>query len=353
MLHYDHIMRLFAGLHQMGGIVQSMTDGLLQNPDAVETDISGFLQHEQGLEPSAALAVECMSKYAFYGQQTFQIGPELQEMFCQTSLKSVPREALLLPYPCFYLDLPNCPWKVWGGDHTQWHNVSGAYVVLQGDYLKVLIWGAENEKARGPGDDATVWFSLSLEECFNEHGDIEGYIDWLLMPGQSTRMNNDRGIEGLVGRDLHLKQKEAYVNIYRVAVNLILYLQTETAEIDVVSDKRRSDLQGKIGRTKNPGKKKKYERQLGKLSKATIVKVGQTVEARMKALRSQPGVKRAHWVRGHWHRYWVGKGRTKLVPRWVLPYPKNLDAEGKVEKRTYDVSTPPESGEEAPSSPPT
>lgn len=28
---------------------------------------------------------------------------------------------------------------------------------------------------------------------------------------------------------------------------------------------------------------------------------------------------RAHWRRGHWHRYWCGEGRKKQVTRWVQP----------------------------------
>lgn len=341
-LHYDHIMRHFSGRGQTGHVAQQFLEEMLQHPEGAKADVAGFLRNEQGWEPSGALGVESMVKYAYFGQQTFQIGPELQEMFRQTSLESIPREALLLPYPCFYLDLPDCPWKIWGGTRTGWHDLAGAYVMLKDDYLVLLMWGRENDKSFGPGDDATVWMKISLDECFNDHGDIEKYLDWILQPGQTERMNNDAGIEGDVGIEVHMKQKQAYINVYRIAINLILYLQTEAAETDKETNGRAADLTKKIARAKNPGKKKKLQRHLAKLSKATIVKVGQTIEAKMAATRSLPGVKRAQWVRGHWHRYWTGKGRTTLVPRWIHPYPKNVGAEAKVEKRTYEVDPPPE-----------
>jgi hypothetical protein len=342
LLHFDHLARHFSKPGEIGHITATCLAECFKHPTGATADIAGFLRNEQGYEPAQALAVDSMVKYGYYGQQTFQIGPELQEMFCQTSLESVPREALLLPYPCFYLDLPKCPWKIWGGDRTGWHTLSGAYVMLKDDYLVIVMWGRENKSSAGIGDDATVWMKISLDECFTDHGDIENYLDWLLQPGQSSRMSNDSGVEGPSGMEIHLKQKEAYTNTYRVAINLILYLQTEAAETDKDKNNRAEDLTKKIARAKNPGKKKKHERQLAKLSKATIVKVGQTLEAKMAATRSLPGVRRAQWVRGHWHRYWTGKGRTTLTPRWIHPYPKNVDAEAVVEKRTYEVTQPPE-----------
>jgi hypothetical protein len=342
MLHFDYIQRHFSQPREMGHTVNVFLDEVVNHDAGATADIAGFLLEEHNFQPSQALTVDAMVKYGYYGQQTFQIGPELQEMFRQTSLKSVPREALLLPYPAFYLDLPNCPWKVWGGSRTQWHNVKGAYVMLKGDYLCLVVWGGENDKSMGPGDDATVWAKISLNECFNDHGDIEKYLDWLFDPNQGARMNNDALVEGTPDMTTHMEQKESHINLFRVAVNLALYLQTETPEVTKVTNDRAAELAKKLERAKNPGKKKKIQRQLVKLSKATVVKIGQSIEEKMSKLRASPSVKRAQWVRGHWHRYWTGKGRSKLVPRWIHPYPRNLDAEAVVEKRRYEIEPSPD-----------
>jgi len=341
-LHFDYIQRHFSRPREMGHTVKMFLQEVVNHDDGATANIAEFLRHEQGYEPSQAYSTEAMVKYGYYGQQTFQIGPELQEMFCQTSLKSVPREALKLPYPAFYLDLPQCPWTIWGGSRTQWHNVKGAYVVLKGDYLLLVVWGGENEKSVGPGDDATVWAKVSLDECFNEHGDMEKYLDWLFDPSQGARMNNDAMVEGTPTIETTLEMRETQLNLFRVAVNLILYLQTETPEIKKMPNDRHALLTKKLAGAKNAGKKKKLQRQLVKLSKATVVKIGLSLEEKMAKLRSSPSVKRAQWVRGHWHRYWTGKGRSVLVPRWIHPYPRNMDAEAVVEKRRYEIDPSPD-----------
>jgi len=341
-LHFDYIQRHFSQPREMGHTVNMFLQEVVNHENGANADIAGFLLNEQGYQPSQAHTTEAMVKYGFYGQQTFQIGPELQEMFRQTSLKSVPREALKLPYPAFYLDLPECPWKVWGGSRTQWHNAKGAYVVLKDDHLLMVIWGGENDKSHGPGDDATVWARISLSECFEKHGDLEEYLDWLFSPGQGARQNNDEFIEGTPSVETNLQQKEVHINIFRVAINLVLYLQTEVPEVTKMSNDRHAHLTKKLAGAKSPGKKRKIQRQLIKLSKATVVKIGLSLEEKMANLRSSPSVKRAQWVRGHWHRYWTGKGRSTLVPRWIHPYPKNVGAEASVEKRRYEIDPSPD-----------
>lgn len=347
-LHYDSVWPLYPS--EFHTVVEGALQSFKEHPEYVDANLSGYLLQKMGWEPSMSIAAESMAKYVHFGQQTFELGPELQEMFCQTSLASVPREALRLPYPAFYLALPECAWSIWGGPVTQWHTVYGVYVVEQGDSLKLLIWGPDNELSRGPGDDATVWFHLDLTECFNKYGDLENYIKYLLHPDNDAVMQNDSlwPESEDTAKKQHLRMQEVYLNVIRTVVNLVLYLQTEAAEADKEVDPRRRELRAKVANAKNPGKKKKYQRQLDNLSKATVVKVGQSLETRMSALRSQPGVQRAQWVRGHWHRYWVGKGRTKLLPKWIHPYPKNLEAEAKVEKRTYEVTRLPEPDDPTP-----
>ena len=72
--------------------------------------------------------------------------------------------------------------------------------------------------------------------------------------------------------------------------------------------------------------RKKLERRLAQQSStATLVRVGASIEARVETQLKEHGGVAAHWVRGHYHHYWTGKGRSVKVRKWVQPYPKGLD----------------------------
>ena len=45
-----------------------------------------------------------------------------------------------------------------------------------------------------------------------------------------------------------------------------------------------------------------------------------------------------HWVRGHWHTYRVGKGRTEAVLKWVQPYEKGSKERTENESREYKMT---------------
>lgn len=48
-------------------------------------------------------------------------------------------------------------------------------------------------------------------------------------------------------------------------------------------------------------------------------KVKRAVRQYGKTLNDEVRSVRAHWRKGHWHRYWCGEGRKKQVTRWVQP----------------------------------
>jgi hypothetical protein len=107
-----------------------------------------------------------MLMYEWERQQVVVVGPKMQAAFANTSLENVPIEMVKLPYPCFYLATPDSEDLVlWGGDRTGWHRVAGMYVGKEpgANALTVLAWGEANEKSINSMDDATFWFTLSLD----------------------------------------------------------------------------------------------------------------------------------------------------------------------------------------------
>lgn len=364
-IHFDYMMGLHPYLRPMMDLPKDRWD------DAAYTFGLGVL--------SAQHQLRAMMEYKHYGQQVFALGPMLQEMFQNTSLKTIRKDEIFLPYPAFYLSLEKCPLQIWGGDRTGWHNVSGVYArrytkVRSGfikaddvqseseDGLMLFVWADVNDKSMAPGDDASFWFNLSLTEAFDEYDGLEDYIEKCL--SDKSRDSSDPLLEGSLyqtGTDDFLKkQNDTILNIIRMVVMLSHYLNMDDAEteIDDSSKHKRKALQRRLAGMKN--KKKKRARRLvdeiSRLSQATITRVGRNLEAKIgKEVRDGGHSVRRHWRRGHTHSYWSGPlldedgnripyeqwhERRKLTAKWTPPTLINPDKKNKLQARIYEVEGP-------------
>lgn len=333
-LHYDHILKADPQRASLLKVLRAVRE----NDPTVGFDvICQGLEQVQGLFPAAAVTSALMAMHAEQGQQTFVLGEHMTSMLEHTSVVDVSRDELKVPYSTFYLALKGCEHRLWGGSRTRWHRVSGLYVHLDEDtdVFTIMVWAEENERSLMLGDDAHVWARLRLSF---RHEDLETNIHKLL-----TDKNNDRSdpildplAQGRDGYSAEVKavQTETMRAMFRLAINLSLYLASDKPDVVRAEDEHRKKLLRKIESVKSPGKRKKLERQLKQHSKATLIKVGQSIEKRASDSVRAHGSVKAHWVRGHWHTYWTGKGRSVKVRRWVLPYPKGLETP---EKRAYKV----------------
>ena len=136
-----------------------------------------------------------LAEYRKCGRQTFVVSPEMQEALSRTSLEDVHFDDLRLPYRCAYISLPDCSAEIWGGETTGWHKVGGAFLryVSADEYvvdmdgkdvcpegmINVYLWGMENERSQGPGDDASMWFTFDLAEL--KGMSLEAYLNMMLM----------------------------------------------------------------------------------------------------------------------------------------------------------------------------
>ncbi len=337
-LHYDYIMQHYADRRSL---VEQLAETHRKHPH-IGFDVMGRSLEADGFFPAASVTLALMALHNVQGQQTFEVGEHLSSMLEHTTLETIPKDELRLPYDTFYIALPGCPHRVWGGTRTQWHTVEGIYVHRSAEAFTIMAWAGENERSFGHGDDAHIWVRLDMRL---EDEDLETMVYHLLRDRKSERNDpmidpiaviegsQDDGITDEV-RDVQVKTLTA---MYRIAVNLSLYLATPDPEVEPVEDTRAQAMRQQLGRVKSEGKRKKLQRQLDNRSKATVVRVGKSIEATAAAQVREHGSVSAHWVRGHYHHYWTGKGRTVKVRKWVLPYPKGLEPPSRRSYRVEDA----------------
>lgn len=300
--------------------------------------------------------------YRHYGQQTFVLGPHLQEMLENTSLVGVPWDAIKWPYPFFYVALPGSSHQIWGGP-TGWHKLSGMIVGFTPDSTRmtVYLWGEENDKSRIVGDDASFWFDIPLQKVRDMGGDLESYIETLMRDPTANWADGSHApidIEnsGWLASAETVRQGPADDRTIlvakaalRIAINLCIYLQSKGSERSPhptyeAQRKERQRLQQELGRKKNPNKKsaKNLLRELEKLSEAQVTWLGRTIEETPHTHGGGGGGSSTirHWVRGHWWpRLDNREARDRHGIRWVHPYEKNRDSADKEPARHYQIAS--------------
>lgn len=340
-IYHDHMCGIFPRLRFL---LDEASAGRISAQDAV------FATPEGGVNKAMTLSFMLLAQYRQYGQQSFVIGPQLQQMFERTSLEGVPENMLKMPFPTIYIALPDCPWKIWGGV-TGWHKVSGVLVRYheETNSFTLFLWADENENARVAGDDASFWLNLDMNEANAMGLDVETYL--LTVMGDRQRESSDPhpdvNIPEAIRQEVYNQIEDTAINVARVIFNLLIYLQTKTPERSPVKKymdqpKQRREIENAIKRIKNPkkrkGKIKHLKRQLAQLSDATVTWIGESIERiPTGGYARQPGQKQVrHWVRGHW---WPRLSNTEAIKRWGIrwkePFEKNKDNDEAEPSRHY------------------
>jgi len=132
-------------------------------------------------EPIPALNVTNIVKFHESGKQVFELGPRLVKMFKEMDMSNVTSEDMALPYTCFFISVPPGTMKIWGGQRTQFHDVSGIYVRDASSYygepgdMKITVMGEPNEQSVDFMDDACSWFCLG-NDFIDKHGSVEAAV---------------------------------------------------------------------------------------------------------------------------------------------------------------------------------
>ncbi len=274
-----------------------------------------------------------LAEYRKCGRQTFVVTPEMQEALSRTSLEDVHFDDLRLPYRCTYISLPDCSAEIWGGETTGWHKVGGAFLryVSADEYvvdmdgrdvcpegmINVYLWGMENERSHGPGDDASMWFTFDLAEL--KGMSLEAYLNMMLMDPQRdasldevTALGRKLGLFTQFPKDgkMGSRAMEGVMHAMRVVFNAVLYMDCQDAEVTldaavVEAQERRGEIQAALKRMKNPNKSRgrKLRKQLSNLPLDVVSWVGRSVRINGIGGDTEKGTgtpQRKHWVRGHW-----------------------------------------------------
>lgn len=303
------------------------------------------------LEGSPKFMAYQMMMYDRFGQHSFVVGPRVQDMFRRTDLSKITPDLVVAPQTSFYIALPDCPWQIWGGERTRWHNVEGIYVAFvdsvdgndlpPGDMqqvsksalearrercIQILLWGGPNERSLFPTDDALLWFALNLDRWVEEGDDIETFFQKhaVMEGGRHPRFDAegdplDPFVSPIMPADAEgvAMQRETLVSVMRLVLNLCLYMASDEPELETVDNAAEAaSLREQIKRKKAEGKRKKLERRLANLPRTRIVYVGPMFEEladkerreQSRGLGGSHATPVEHGVRPHWQHYWVGSG---------------------------------------------
>jgi hypothetical protein len=283
-----------------------------------------------------------MADYERSGRQVFEVAPAMAAMFAMTELNGIDEADVRLPYSTFWLDVASAGWKAWGGERTQWHPLQGAYISGNRNpdgtlSLIVMVWGSANEASMGRLDDAILWGYLLLRSGDN----IEDKLIAMFAGGgpfHSEALKRDR-MDSPHAEEQHLIMRQ----VMRVAINMSLYLASEDPDVTRVVAPEIAELEAKLTRVKSPSKRKVVERLLEQKRRGPrVTLVGARSESRLRAALEQGNRAgpRAHWVRGHWRSYRVGRGRTELRRKWIQPFVRGGEEGEAPETRTYRVRGP-------------
>ena len=306
-----------------------------------------------------------LAEYRKAGNQTFVIPAPMQEALARTSLEEVGVDDIRIPYPSQYVALPGCEQEIWGGEDTQWHKVGGVFLRhghgeegyktgkdgkaelvvppprdQDKGILHFYLWGMENDASLMPGDDASIWLSLDLNELGKE--DVETYLLSVLSRGGSDHTDMNRGlyrdengnptvalggtapITLMTGRDdtrevitgwghgtdHDRKIADSVFTVVRIVLNALLYLDSEGSDQQVdpacaATAQERSEIEASLDRMKNKRKRKgrHLRRRLAALPVDNVIWIGRSVDfgGSTTGTRTSSGTpQRKHWVRGHW-----------------------------------------------------
>jgi hypothetical protein len=283
--------------------------------------------------------------YRKWGRQTFVVSEGLQDALARTSLEAVGAWDIKVPYPDLYVALPNSGKYVWGGERTRWHECGGVFVSFDeesrtlmwdastsefrpiGDpkrahpgYINLYVWGMENERSQGEGDDASLYLTIDLQQMLDEGWDLEECITAIMEDDAEEIPTYAESIVTPLGREIDVytpvpenpaqrkRMTRETLEILRIVFNALLYIGSDNAEVEESentkdADARRAQYLQSLGRATSPSKKKRWQRKLDALPKDRVIWVGRSVqteeeEASTSESEQRPG--RRAWVRGHW-----------------------------------------------------
>lgn len=253
------------------------------------------------------------SSYYFWKNNTpvYKISDNLLNSLIVTTLEKMNTNFIKLPKKIVYLSFSNNFFTIHHPE-TGYHQVYGAYIIENEDeeyrYWRVLLVGEENNNKRleyGGLDDCLFFYRIKfpknkiIEKNFNDIISMEGDV----------KFNND----------IYKKQVDESINIL---ANIILYINTDKIPNKLV----KNDIPE--CNTKKIKKIKRWEAEHANRSRLKYYSLGEHLgnifdsekDVNCKTIKERMIYTYRWIVKGHFHTYWVGEGRTDIELKWICPY---------------------------------
>ena len=237
-------------------------------------------------------------------KEVYVIDEDLKDLlFEQDGELDVPDEILLqLPYPCFYVELPNTYYRA--------DKIHGFFVTLEYD----VINGDKELKPVFLTDNGDI-FSYSIHIGAKT---IEESVDML----DKQALENTNGDKELKRLALRAMQDSAETKIFlKQILQVILYILAQNAEITPSSEQSFITKRGKTLKDKySEIRKWDVGIRVGAAIRQQKIRKQSEWPERNQSGHNSP---RPHVRRGHWHHFWTGPKtqpeERKLILKWLSP----------------------------------
>ena len=253
---------------------------------------------------SIAQAIFALSPWRL-SKEVYVVDEDLKELlFEQDGELDVPNEILLqLPYPCFYVELPNTYYRS--------DKIHGFFVALEYDVNN----GDKELKPVFLTEDGNI-FSYSIHIGSKTIAESVNILNRQAL--ENTNGNKDLQRLALQA----IQESEETKKFLKQILQVILYILAQNAEITPNSEQAFITKRGKTI-------KDKYS----EIRKWNVgFRTGQAIRAYKEKEKSENHKEksdgthaspRPHMRRGHWHNFWTGpkndEANRKLVLKWVAP----------------------------------
>lgn len=252
---------------------------------------------------SVAQAIFAMAPWRL-SKEVYVIDEDLKDLlFEQNGELDVPDEILLqIPYPCFYVELPNTYYRA--------DKIHGFFVTLEYDVTN----GDKELKPVFLTDDGDI-FSYSIHIGAKT---IEESVDML----DKQALENTNGDKELKCLALRAMQDSAETKIFlKQILQVILYILAQNAEITPSSEQSFITKRGKTVKDKY-SEIRKWD--VGIRVGAAIRQQKAKEQSKKKEYKEfEHQSPRPHMRRGHWHHFWTGPKtqpeERKLILKWLSP----------------------------------
>ena len=271
-------------------------------------------------------------KFLANGSRSYKIAPGLAELLIKTSVGRLPMEMLKLPFPSFYLDLPEsldlymysldgCKYPIAGVLVTQAPAGEDTQGVAQ---LSIAMLAGDSPEKEGV---ASATFALHLPQDADSLRESAGRVIERMSELLSTgairlTLATDQFKTPAQFRKQYKKDITRMINL---VANAVLYITCENAEISQLASPR-AQLEKKINRA-GPSKRSKLKRKLERTSAleqyllggSIVIERGAKEEAEYQTGTGRKVIVR-HMVAGHWRNQAYGPGQSLRKLTWIAPH---------------------------------